>query len=485
MLKKIFILILFIVLYSGNSFSQVNRTQAMGGLTYSILDRDNHLISYSLDGNPAWLFINEKETYLRISPSLGNSWGDYHKVYDSEGTFDANATFTGIKTLGELGTFYGSTSYSYENRRNYYRTLKKDTYAGEAFYFTDTTSADFWYQGPQVQLMYSWPLLKDLYAGGSIYYEVLNGLKKKYVFAKTIYRDLNANFGLAYNVTNNFIAGASIKYNSSQEAIECADVNLTDVEVKNYRGETYYIAAKSSSITDKIQKQGVTFGTQLYWDDGEKIYLSLQCNYNPANTKVLKPYKSISDTEDGYSAFEYLDVIFKGQYKISDDFLVGIYSTYSNDNSWSKNSMTDLLTWEWKIKRVTGGIGATYKVFPTLLLGLEYEYSSADVDSSKYIDRIFRKFTSGDHLVRAGVEYNLYENIFLRLGFNYGKVEHDILYGGENCKFLKVTGGVGFPLFDKMKVNAGIQYNSLTPGGTTSVFRKYLSGNIMIELNTF
>ncbi|NJD21749.1 MAG: hypothetical protein FIA82_03640 [Melioribacter sp.] len=485
MLKKIFIPVLLVVLSSGNSFAQQSRTQAMGGLTYSILDRDNHLIPSDLRGNPAWLFVNEKETYLRISPSLGNSWGDYHRKYDSEGTLDASAAFTGIKTLGDLGTFYGFTSYNYENRRDYYRTLKKDTYAGEAFYFTDTTSGNFWYTGPQVQLMYSWPVFPGLYCGGSIYYEVMNGLKERYVYAKTIYRDLRTNFGLAYNIAENFILGASIKYTSSQEAIEGSDVNLMDAEVKNYRGETYYVSSRASSVTDKIQKQGFTVGTQLYWDDGEKTYLSLQCNYNPANTKILKPYKSIADVEEGYSAFEYLDIQFKGQYHVNENFLLGLYAAYYNDNSWSRASLSDLLIWEWKIKRIVGGIGSTYKISPALLVGLEYEYSSANVDSSKYIDKAFSKFTSGDHLVRAGLEYNLHENIFLRLGFNYGKIEHDILNGGNNCMSYKVTGGVGFPLFDLINVNANIQYITLSPGSSANLYRNYLKGSISIELKTF
>ncbi|MBA4406785.1 hypothetical protein C0389_05875 [bacterium] len=489
MLSRLSKLVLIFFISYMTSFAQISRTEAMGDLKFSILDRDQSLSPYDFGGNPAWLFMDERESYLRITPGYVNSWGNYRQKYDSEGNSNLGTSFLGIKTLGDLGTFSGFTSYNYENRRNYYRTLKKDTYNGEAFHFTDTTSSDFRYMGPKVVLIYSWEPLEGIYAGGSASYELIDGLKEKYSYAKTIFRNAELQAGLATNLIDNFVIGANIKYSDSQEAIEATDVNLLEVELRNYRGDNYFVGKRGSTVTSKIQKQGFSFGSQFFWDDVEKLSIGLQTNYIPSDSRVLKPFSttttSFDEVEDSYAAFEFFDLQMKVQYKYDNDLILSAYTGYFSDYSWSKITPKELLIWEWDIKKTVLGFGLSYQIFSSLMIGLEYEFSHSAVDSSKYIDNLLLNIKSNDHTIRAGAEYKLAGEVFLRGGFNYGFKQHDLIYGGVNCQSYGLTFGLGFPLFDSIYINTNIQYITISTESPVNRSRNYLSGNISIELKTF
>jgi hypothetical protein len=484
MLKKFFITILFMTSLANISFAQKSRTETMGGLKFSIVDHDQSLTPFNFGNNPAWLYKDETNTFLKITPSISNSWGNLRPKYESEGTSFLGTEITGVKTLGTDGTFLGFTSYNFENRRNLYRTLKKDTYGGEAFYFADSTSGNFSYTGPEVTLMYSWELFPSLFFGGSVNYEILEGLKEIYSYAKTLYRKTGFTIGTAYSFSDNLIAGLSMQISDLQETVEAADVNLLDVEMFNYRGDTYFYPKRGSSVTQKIKKKGVSVGGQVYWES-EKTKIGIQSNYSPANTRILLPYKNYSEDEEGYSAFENFDMQIKGQYSLNQNLLVGFYSGLFNSNSWSRVTKKDLLIWEWEINQIIAGIGSTYKITPQLLIGLEYEFENMTADSTKYIDGRLININSGSHLIRAGAEFQIKENLMIRFGLNVGSNEYDLYSGTEDCSLLKFTFGFGFPLFDIMTINSFLEYSTFTSKQPVDKSKKFWQGGFTIQLNTF
>lgn len=486
MLRKI-ILMLFVLLSANVLLAQITRTEAMGGLKYSVDDREMKISPYYFGNNPAWLYMDETESFLRITPTLSNSWGSYRRKYDSDGVMNLGATFYGIKTLGTQGTFSGFTSYNYENRRNVYRTLKKDSYNGEAFFINDTTASDFRYMGPKVVLMYSWELSNDLYAGGNLTYELLDGLKEQYSYAKTIFRNTGVKFGLAYRFGGNFIAGADFEYVDSQESIEAADVNLLEVEIFYFRGDKLFTSRRGSTMTSKLRKKGLNFGTQFCWDNSENLTIGLQANYSPSDSKVLRPYydpvlkQTFDEAEDSYASFDSYDLQVRAQYKIEENFQLGVYAGYFKEYSWSRISLKDLLMWEWTKKEVVGGIGSGYSITPKLLLGFEYQMNISEADSSKYIDRKFQNVTSTDHQFRFGGEYKIAEEVFLRAGFNFGIIENDLLSGSKDCSVYKISAGIGMPFFDLFTIDANIQYTNFSPK-EGEISRSYIIGNLAITL---
>lgn len=467
------------------SYAQQSRLLSLGGLSIGIEDRDNSLTPFDFGNNPAWLFMDETESYLNISPAISNSWGSYHRKYDSEGDMYYGTSFKGIKPLGQSGTFLGYTSYDYEVRRNYNRTLKYDSYSGEAFFFVDTTAGNFHYNGPKVNLMYSWELLDNLYAGGSVTYQLLDGLKKVYTYAKTIYRNVGGNFGLAYRLNENMIVGANYSFIDTQESIEAADVNLLEVETFNYRGEIYFVPDRGSSVTQKIRKKSSTFSGQIYWKDSEELQIALQTNYTPSNSKVLIPEGSFKEVEEGYASFETFDVQLKSQYKIDENFTAGCYASYASRDSWSRHSHKNLLLWDWSVSDVIVGLGSTYKITPELLVGIDYSLTLRSIDSTKYIDNRITDLSSNDHTFRLGAECKIMENVFLRGGYSLNSFEYDIYYGGENVKNHAFTLGIGLPIYESIVLDSYIRYSKISPSENNDSSRSSLGAFVTLRLNSF
>lgn len=482
-MKKLPSIILLIFVFSLRySLAQENRLNAMGGLSIGIDDIDNSLTPFNFGGNPAWLYMDETESYLDISPSVNNIWGNYRRQFDAEGKINYGTVFKGIKLL-ELGTFMGTTSYNYEVRRNNFHTLKYDSYAGEAFFFVDTTSGNFHYNGPKVELMYSWELVPDLFAGVSGSYQLMDGLKKVFTYAKTIYRRVGGKIGLVYNLDNNLLIGANYNYFDSQEAIECSDVNLLDVEVFLYRGETYFIKERGSAVNHKVRKKASVFSGQVYSKVNEDFEVALQTNYSPSNTKVLIPESGFQEVEEGYAWFRSFDLQFKSQYKLSGDLTAGIDAAYFDNYSWSRHSHKNLLLWEWEVKELYAGIGASYKLSPELLVGCDYIYSNKNIDSSKYIDLRYADLISNDHTFKVGLEYKILEETFVRAGFSFNRNQYDIIRGGEGVNSNVVTLGIGLPLFSSMILDTYLEYiHTATKEKDT---RSGLGGFVTLRLTEF
>jgi hypothetical protein len=485
MRRHSFILFLLMLSISANSSAQESRTQAMGGLSIGIEDPDNQLTPFDFGGNPAWIYMDKLDNYLKISPSIDNSWGNYRRKFDSEGNINYKLGFEGVKTLGNVGTFLGYTSFDYESRRNYKRTLKYDTYAGEAFFFTDTTSGNFTYDGPKVLLAYSWELFPKLYAGGFISYRLMDGLKKVYTYAKTIYREIGCNIGLAYSINDNLVLGANYAYLDNQESVECSDVNLLDVETFNYRGETYFVKDRGATVEQKIRKKESTFSGQFYWFDENYHQLAFQVNYSPANTKILIPEGSFKEVEEGYTSFESFDIQCKAQFNLSDDIVAGFYSGYFNNYSWSRHSHKNLLLWDWNIEDFIIGVGSTYKISTNLLVGVDYIFNGKGIDSSKYIDNRYVNLTSNDHSIKFGAEYSIMDKTYLRVGCKMEINEYDIITGGEDVRRYSITFGVGLPLFSENILDAYVQYSNVSPGETMNYSRSFIGCFITLRLNSF
>lgn len=490
--KVTFPFIVFMFLSIGFSYAQKIRTDAMGGLKFSVIDKDLSLSPYDFGGNPAWMYVDETETFLRITPEFGNSWGNYRRKYDSEGELNIGAAFHGVKKLGSKGTFSGFTSYNYENKRNYFQTLMKDTYSGEAFRLTDGTQSNFRYMGPKVILMYSFEPIEDLFAGGSVTYHLLDGLKEKFSYAKTIYRDTEINLGLAYRLTNSLVLGTNVIYFDSQESIESEDVNLLDVELYYYRGDQYFVSKRSSKMTGKIKKQGITLSSQMFWDDQESITLAAIFDYTPSNSKILKPYSSTSqnfatqsfdEVEDSYADFNNYDVQMKGQYKISEDLILSGYAGYFSNKSWSKISLKELLMWEWKTEEKVLGLGASYKLNDAFLLAVECEFTGNNADSVKFIDVRKNKINSNDSEIRFGSEYSLKNDILFRCGIKIGKKDYDLVYGGKNSAYIKGTLGFSSTLLEVVTLDANVQLLNLK--ADNNLVRNIWSACIGLTLSTF
>lgn len=480
-------LILFLIFISGYSiYSQEFRLNGMGGLSFSVYDKEMSLDLYDLGNNPAWLVESEKEMWLNIDPSISNEWGNYRRKYSSEGVYNLNTGVTGVKPLGNAGTFKAAAYYQYQYRRNQYRTLKKDTYAGEAFFFTDTTAANVRFNGPVFMFSHSLELLKNLYIGAEINYRIMSGLKKKYSYAETTYRNVTINAGLAYKVSNDLVLGASYYLNDEQEKITAEDVNLFSIESYQFRGETYAVLYRNTSVYQKVKKQRNELTLQGYYKPLDNITIGANCSYGEYETKILVPRSNLIDAPEGYSSNGEYSANLQLQYKIDENALIGVKAKYNKVDNWSKNDTRNLLIWEWNTDALEVGLGGSYMFdFNNLVVGLEYSRIINNADSSKYIDYRYNSIKSNDNLIKAGFELSVAKDVKFRGGINYYNMEYDLIYGGKDVTYMLYTAGASYYYSDLAIIDLYVGYTDTKIKDNDDLIRNNFNTKLTIRLFTF
>ena len=452
MIKSLNIILLFIFI-SVTVEAQISRTEAMGGLTFSIIDEDQKLDPFMFGGNPAYLWQSRKSMRLDITQFNNADYGDYRRKFSSERNFNTGANVLGVQPLGKSGTFQGKAYYFYNKRSNVYRTLKHDTYAGEAFYFTDTTSGDVIFNGPLFEFSHSVPVTNKLNFGAVFGYGLLNGLKKVYTYGETVYRNVYGKAGITYAITDNLTLGADYEIFDIRERITASDVNLFTVITYHYRGDTHRIELSGSKQKYTIEKHGSRFGGQIYFTPDERTQIGIKGNYSTSDTKSIFPISGLEVT-DGYSWFRNYSFEVRARYSITKNFIVSAIGNYVNRYSWSENAKNNLLLWEWATSNITGGIGISSQgILRGLTFGFEYRLGSVAVDSSKYIDNSFTTLSSINHDFRFGFEYEILKNYFVRVGFDWFNLQNDFVFGGKNVVYKKITAGFGIKLNDFISLN--------------------------------
>jgi hypothetical protein len=461
----------------------------MGGLTFSVIDSDFSLNPYDIAGNPAWLMNDERKNFLEISPSIKSNWGKLRRIYDPAQTEFYEIFFEGVKNLGEDGTFLGQTTYEYDYREEVYRSLKYHTYSGAAFFMNDTTIGNFRYNGPSMKFMYSFEPIEHLFVGAAAKYKILDGLKSTYSRAQTLYREVYGSVGLAYDFGHDIIAGINFGLDDEQEKIEAKSEDLLDVEIFNFKGETFSVRRRSSSVNQKIRTVHNSFGTHLFIKPGENSELAFVGNAKYGNEKILIPFsisatnESFKEFEDGYASFNDYYLLFIGRYAFTERIMISIKSSYNENSSWSKNSPINLLLWEWTVKNITAGLGSSFRLANNLLVGLEYELMISNMDSSKYVDSRLTSTEGTCHVSRIGAEYLLTDDLFLRMGYNLAfSNEHYCSSPAEKIFYNSFSLGAGIKLFESFNIDAAIEYQRRTVDGDNANERSALQGVITVTL---
>lgn len=466
---------------------QVLRTSAIAGITLPIKDYDNSFNPYDMGGNISYLYLDETVSWLKINPSLNSSWGDYRRMLDAERTDLYGLNFTGLKTLGTEGTFIGKVTYLYDVRSDVNRSIKYNTYKGEAFFINDSTSGKIKYSGPAVNFGYSFELIPDIYLGASLGYKILEGLKEIYSQSSTTLRNVDGTFGVTYKILENLHLSGGLSLYNSQESITASLSNPVDIEIYNYHGESFRLKERGESVTEKIKETGYSLNTQLYMKPDYQSEVGVNFVYSNSNQKILFPYNAGTglgtekEFEDGYSAFHDVLIEAKGRYDLFKDFSAGLKGFYSYNSCWSKLAFQNLLLWNWELKTAGGSIGGAYQITPLFNINFQYDYSNVKGDSSKYIDNSFSNVKSDDHVIRVGGEYELFSNLFIRGGYAKGIIEKDIIYGGSNIRYDLITFGMGLNLFSSFSIDLLLEYNNYKPK-QLDFSRNKLNGLVSIKL---
>ncbi|MFH0988430.1 MAG: hypothetical protein V1799_00250 [bacterium] len=461
------------------------RVRSMGAFKFSLRDPDRGFNLYDFGKNPAWLYQDEQVSWLRISPAFTTQSGDYHRLFDPGDVDRYSAAFDGVKVQGEKGTFRGYTSYDVEYRNNVYRSLESDPYFGDAFFFCDTTTGNFRYNGPKVGFQYSLELFPSFYAGAGLTYQILDGLKSIYTRPKTLYRGVEGTVGIAYQVDENLALGLSITPSDIQERIESQSEDLLDVETYKFRGEKYSTRYRGSTSSYKIHHEGFDVSSQLQWALEMKAELAARAGYNFNQTTILVPQGLLKEVEEGYApkGFWYAEII--SHYPASEEIDLSASVSYNSIKSWSKNSVYDLRLWEWDAQELSLGMGASYRLSPKTLFALEYEFGSWSADSSKYIDARFSSWNMKCHTLRTGGEAELLPKIQVRLGCQLQMADKDLIFGKDEFFGYRVSAGLGIGVIQDVTIDVLVEYGKVAPGRSSLLGRSSFDAAILVTLLSF
>jgi hypothetical protein len=423
--------------------AQTYRVEAMGGASLAIDDETLSLTPYDFDGNPAWMARDETKTRLDVVPSGGYVSGDYRRRYSAEAIDIYHAKFDGVKNLDSSGVFRGSADYVYETRQMYERSLKRNPYAGEAFFYADTTAGEFRYNGPDARATYAFEPIDGLTLGVFGGYMLLDGLKRVYTYAEVVDREVVGVFGAAYEPTPGLVIGATVELEDESEKIAANDVNLREVETYYYRGETYRVSDRGSTSEQRIRKSRFEPRGQIYWRPLEGLELAAAGGPSYGSTIVEAPTGLIIEYEEGYASFDGYEAKAAAKWRAFDNVTAGARVRYEQAASWSKISDRDLLIWEWETDALGVEAGVAYEG-EGFLATIEAGATARNADSTKYIDRRFVSLSSTDFRFLAAGEFAVSEIAVARAGVGYATLEHDYLYGGEDATAIRGSLGAEF-----------------------------------------
>jgi hypothetical protein len=478
-MKKLILLIIIFLFQL--SFAQNERIAALGSPTIAFKDFDLDLNLYDFGNNYAWLIEDHKFDVLYIRPSINFQSGDYRRYYDAEKTSLYLLSFDGTKILKD-GAFRGYVTYEVESRKNVNRALSRYPYNGVPFRMTDTTSGDFIYNGPRVGFQYSFIPLKNFYLGIDLNYQIVDGLKSVYSRAKSLWRNIDGSVNLAYKFSKDLVIGGKLTLLDNKESIEAKSEDLFDAEIFNYRGDTYAFRRRSQTVEQTYREKLIRYDIASIISPVTNLTIGLKGNYINSNLKTQFPYGMLKEYEEGHTVFEDYGTTFKAHYSLAKNLLIGFEGSYDKHSSWSRISETSLMIWKWKIQTLSIGSGASFK-FNSLPLVSVFEFRIGKVksDSSKYIDNNFTHYNEPFYSAILGLEYEIFEKVFLRAGYSLNEIAFDVIRGGKDVRLNEFSAGIGFYNFKSIQIDYYLSYGTQT----NSIQQKNKSFNTQLNIKIF
>jgi len=462
---KIIYLLIFLIL-SGtllptNLRASDNRLPAMGNLQLAVPDSDNQLNFYDFGQNPAGLQADQAYRWMRIYLNAQNHWGPYRRLYDPGDEQNYSLIFEGVKALNSKETFWGAVTYLGDYPHGVYRSLEKHAYE-KNFILTDTTTGNYWYNGPIIQAIYSRKLPLNFSLGAAFNYKVQLGLKDVYTKVESIQREIFPGIALSWGVQTgqerfskrprlsenrcseriglNYGAGFFV-YPYDNKTRLTAVKEMQDAVVYRQIGLlTRFREVRGKFIRD-YRTKGVLIGGQVFLALSRAIHLGLSHRYRALGTTttdnlfVKRGYEQqIRNTTLGRMVFR------------ERGWQISAQASREAFDDWSKTIEYGCLYGEESRQRVTAGIGiGTDRTGLPLTMGIEFYRGRFQRTYRDYLSHQLIENKQPEWELRAGLEIPVFSDAWqLRLGGNWSERVPDLLYLYEREKLWKLTTGLSW-----------------------------------------
>lgn len=415
--------ICFIISLSACSFIQASdlRVASMGQLSLVLNDKDYQLNLYDFGQNPAWLIVDQQQTWLRPGFTIASNQGAFKRRYDPQRQHDLGATFESAKALDQQQQFHSLVGYRNFTLEQVDGAINRNPYQEHPFRIVDNSIGDINYWGPSVSAQYSRQAIqKKLCWGASLDYSIETGLKDQFPQPRTIYRSAGIGAGVAYRLSNRLAAGATINYTHIQEYIECLYTSTNEtrtIDIKKFRNENlaiHHLGDLEQFLTTKIIRFGLQcqFQPIHFWESAlAQIY----------HAQRLEAFESLKQPQtDGNWKLLGWEMHWKNRFRFSALPIRFAFSLdhneiadYASDPSWT-------IIWgdDW-LRENRIGVGLSYEPEKgPLILGIEYYHALANKSKKDYeINPILASGKIEQSELRVGAEFRLFETLNVRGGY--------------------------------------------------------------------
>ncbi|NOY77519.1 MAG: hypothetical protein GXO76_06575, partial [Calditrichaeota bacterium] len=330
------------------------------------------------------------------------------------------------------------------------------------FTLTDTTTGNYWYNGPIIQAIYSRKLPLNFSLGIAFNYTVQLGLKDVYTKVESIRRTIFPGVGLSWGVQtrqgqlsrhpsspeNSFSERTGLKYGAGV-FIYPYDNKTRLTAVKEMRDAVVYrqigLLTRFREVRGKYirdyRTKGVLIGGQVFLALSQAVHFGFSNQYRAFGTTatdnlfVKRGYEQhIQNTTLARMVFR------KHGWQMSTQVLRESF------DGWSKTIEYGCLYGEESRQRITAGIGiGTNRMWLPITMGVEVYGGRFQRTYRDYLSHQFIENRQPEWELRAGLEFPVFSDAWrLRLGGNWSERVPDLLYLYEREKLWKLTSGLSW-----------------------------------------
>jgi hypothetical protein len=408
-------LLLLGITYIG--FASDIRIMSLGNARLVLLDRDNDLNLYNFIQNPAYLLKDDKQSWLKFYGGANYYHTTLKREFDPDMEQNLIFDFEGYKILSDIQAIWGRVDYNFNNRYHIANALDRNPYAGDPVLLSDTTSGNFYTDGPRLEVGYNIQPLSRLGFGAQILYEISTGLKKQYTRPRTIHRNFETKIAFTYSLSKNISVGSYLNLSFLQDQIELVKSwDGKEIHTLRYRSELVYRSALGSFDRYKNLDGWHYNAAVQYYSTNNRFQNLFSFDYYKFSQEIsdhtgasrhLEPYWY----QNIYHLFYYGRLI-KGS------MVVGISAGYHNYEDWSEHPDFPIMITQENRKVWEIGGGLSYQ-FSKILFAVEGSILHSLNDYNDHQSILVHNGNQDFYTSKLGIEYNFDPIHQIRLGFNY------------------------------------------------------------------
>ncbi len=373
---------------------------------------------YHVGANPAWLYETRTEPPLKFHAGVSTNAGDYHSPFEPgyDHLYDYYAE--GARQLHGSHFVKGRFGFTQEFRGDWQWMDTKSYASGNPFLIADSSRGVTAYRGIAASGEYSVRVTDDVLAGASLRYGVNNGLKQVTPKPTSLNRDIDVSVGTAYKLSPAAAAGAVLSYHDRQEEITFA-VDETAIQSQTilYKFRGYDAFIRSTKNTEQRSVQARGYDGRLNASFGEAGGVQAVGYAGAGMQHLMVTDGGTSPVKQGHWQEEAFDGFVKMTVPVS-GLRAGAIAGASSKRQWARHPEYDVAIAKNTLTAVNAGAGIEYE-FGTASAGAEYRARYDDNEYADYLSRLRAQMRRMTHTVSAGLRTILAEETVLAASYSY------------------------------------------------------------------